>query len=61
MISPKLRQAGMVVNHKRVDRLYAEAGLQVRWIRRRGQSLSETAYTCFTLTLNTSYVALDHR
>jgi transposase InsO family protein len=30
MIYLKLRQAGMVVNHKRVDRLYAEAGLQVR-------------------------------
>ena len=30
MIYLKLRQAGVVVNHKRVDRLYAEAGLQVR-------------------------------
>lgn len=30
MIYLKLRQAGMAVNHKRVDRLYAEAGLQVR-------------------------------
>ena len=30
MIYLKLRQAGEVVNHKRVDRLYAEAGLQVR-------------------------------
>lgn len=30
MIYLKLRQSGMVVNHKRVDRLYAEAGLQVR-------------------------------
>ncbi len=30
MIYLKLRQAGMQVNHKRVDRLYAEAGLQVR-------------------------------
>lgn len=30
MIYLKLRQAGLVVNHKRVDRLYAEAGLQVR-------------------------------
>ena len=27
MIYLKLRQAGMVVNHKRVDRLYAEAGV----------------------------------
>ena len=30
MIYLKLRQAGEVVNHKRVDRLYAEAGLQIR-------------------------------
>ncbi len=30
MIYLKLRQSGMVINHKRVDRLYAEAGLQVR-------------------------------
>lgn len=30
MIYLKLRQAGELVNHKRVDRLYAEAGLQVR-------------------------------
>ena len=30
MIYLKLRQAGIVVNHKRVDRLYAEAALQVR-------------------------------
>ena len=30
MIYLKLRQAGLVVNHKRVDRLYAEAELQVR-------------------------------
>ncbi len=30
MIYLKLRQAGMVVNHKRIDRLYAEAGLQIK-------------------------------
>jgi transposase InsO family protein len=30
MIYLKLRQEGMLVNHKRVDRLYAEAGLQIR-------------------------------
>lgn len=30
MIYLKLRQAGHRVNHKRVERLYAEAGLQVR-------------------------------
>ncbi len=29
MIYLKLRQEGMQVNHKRVDRLYAEAGLQI--------------------------------
>jgi putative transposase len=29
MIYLQLRQAGEIVNHKRVDRLYAEAGLQV--------------------------------
>ncbi|MDD2741619.1 MAG: IS3 family transposase [Rhodocyclaceae bacterium] len=30
MIYLKLRQAGEIVNHKRVDRLYTKAGLQVR-------------------------------
>ena len=30
MIYLKLRQAGEIVNHKRVERLYAQAGLQVR-------------------------------
>ncbi len=30
MIYLKLRQDGLLVNHKRVERLYAEAGLQVR-------------------------------
>ena len=30
MIYLKLRQAGVQVSHKRVDRLYAEAGLQIR-------------------------------
>lgn len=35
MIYLKLRQAGLVVNHKRVDRLYAEARLQVRRRRRK--------------------------
>ena len=35
MIYLKLRQAGERVNHKRVDRLYAEAGLQVRRRRRK--------------------------
>lgn len=35
MIYLKLRQAGQVVNHKRVDRLYAEARLQVRRRRRK--------------------------
>ena len=35
MIYLKLRQAGQPVNHKRVDRLYAEADLQVRRRRRK--------------------------
>ena len=35
MIYLKLRQAGKSVNHKRVERLYAEAGLQVRRRRRK--------------------------
>jgi len=35
MIYLKLRQTGQRVNHKRVDRLYAEAGLQVRRRRRK--------------------------
>lgn len=35
MIYLKLRQAGHVVNHKRVDRLYREARLQVRRRRRK--------------------------
>jgi len=35
MIYLKLRQAGQRVNHKRVERLYAEAGLQVRRRRRK--------------------------
>jgi transposase InsO family protein len=35
MIYLKLRQAGLVVNHKRVDRLYAEARLQVKRRRRK--------------------------
>ncbi len=35
MIYLKLRQRGLVVNHKRVDRLYALAGLQVKRRRRK--------------------------
>lgn len=35
MIYLKLRQAGRVVNHKRVDRLYADARLQVKRRRRK--------------------------
>ncbi len=35
MIYLKLRQAGQVVNHKRVDRLYAQARLQVKRRRRK--------------------------
>ena len=35
MIYLKLRQAGLQVNHKRVERLYAEARLQVKRRRRK--------------------------
>ena len=35
MIYLKLRQEGIQVNHKRVDRLYAEAGLQIRQRKRK--------------------------
>jgi transposase InsO family protein len=35
MIYLKLRQSGQPVNHKRVERLYAEAGLQVKRCRRK--------------------------
>ena len=41
MIYLKLRQAGEVVNHKRVDRLYAEAGLQVKKRRRKKIPLAD--------------------
>lgn len=41
MIYLKLRQAGRVVNHKRVDRLYAEAGLQVRRRKRKKIPVSD--------------------
>jgi len=41
MIFLKLRQAGELVNHKRVDRLYVEAGLQVKKRRRKKIPLSE--------------------
>ncbi len=41
MIYLKLRQAGQRVNHKRVDRLYAEAGLQVRRRKRKKVPVSD--------------------
>ena len=41
MIYLKLRQAGHRVNHKRVERLYAEAGLQVRKRRRKKVPVSD--------------------
>lgn len=41
MIYLKLRQAGEIVNHKRVDRLYAEAGLQVRRRKRKKIPMSD--------------------
>lgn len=41
MIYLKLRQSGQRVNHKRVERLYAEAGLQVRRRRRKKVPVSD--------------------
>jgi putative transposase len=41
MIYLKLRQAGELVNHKRVDRLYAEAGLQMKKRRRKKTPLAD--------------------
>ena len=41
MIYLKLRQAGEIVNHTRVDRIYAEAGLQVKKRKRKKIPLSE--------------------
>lgn len=41
MIYLKLRQSGQPINHKRVERLYAEAGLQVRRRRRKKVPVSD--------------------
>ena len=41
MIYLKLRQAGLIVNHKRVERLYAEAELQVRRRKRKKIPVSD--------------------
>lgn len=41
MIHLKLRQAGMIVNHKRVERLYREAKLQVRRRKRKKVPVGE--------------------
>ncbi|WP_447781228.1 IS3 family transposase [Stenotrophomonas riyadhensis] len=41
MIHLKLRQKGLVVNYKRVERLYQEAGLQVRRRKRRKVPIGE--------------------
>lgn len=41
MIYLKLRQAGLVVNHKRVDRLYAAAALQVKRRKRKKIPMGE--------------------
>ena len=41
MIYLKLRQAGEIVNHKRIDRLYAQAGLQVKKRKRKKIPLAE--------------------
>jgi len=42
MIYLKLRQAGLLINHKRVERLYTEARLQVRR-RKRKKSINRRA------------------
>jgi putative transposase len=41
MIYLKHRQAGELVNHKRVERLYTLEKLQVRWRRRKKIPVSE--------------------
>jgi transposase InsO family protein len=41
MIHLKLRQAGLIVNYKRVERLYQEAGLQVRRRKRKKVQMAE--------------------
>lgn len=41
MIYLKLRQRGLLVNHKRVERLYTEAGLQVRRRKRKKVPIGE--------------------
>lgn len=41
MIYLKLRQAGLVINHKRIERLYALEGLQVRRRRRKKVPIGE--------------------
>jgi putative transposase len=41
MIYLKLRQEGLLVNHKRVDRLYAEALLQVKRRKRKNIPVGE--------------------
>lgn len=41
MIYLKLRQDGLVVNHKRVDRLYAQEGLQIKRRKRKKVPMSE--------------------
>ena len=41
MIYLKLRQRGLIVNHKRVERLYAEANLQIRQRQRKKVPMSD--------------------
>jgi putative transposase len=41
MIYLKLRQRGLIVNHKRVERLYAEANLQIRRRKRKKVPMSD--------------------
>jgi putative transposase len=46
MIYLKLRQEGLMVNHKRVDRLYAEAALQVKRRKRKKIPIGERQPLC---------------
>ena len=52
MIYLKLRQAGLTVNHKRVERLYAEAKLQVRRRKRKKIPVSDRQPLGRPLTAN---------
>ncbi len=46
MIYLKLRQRGLVVNHKRVERLYTEARLQVQRLKRKKVPVASASPWC---------------